>query len=225
MEEDYPITISFDKKEGKIDKIIPISDQDAWVILSRQLRKIKNRVLESKKYVTADDFVVLKDGSVVVLNQMDQFIKKLLLDGRVVPFYCLDNYTAGSLCLTDNSVFINMSHYDHEKSRSLFSNMNSCNFDGIISSNRDLFAFNLIGSPKLAVYINEKVKSFCILGKKSVRNNTLSTIYLVSPKEKDKNSTNWADVKSFQGIFGMSPSIKFNCNGVCIDRKKYYCSF
>ncbi|CAC5394248.1 unnamed protein product [Mytilus coruscus] len=215
IQENYPTTISFDNEKEEIDKIIPISDQDAWVIINRQVRKIKNRVLESTKYVAADDFVVLKDGSVVVLNKYDIFIKKLLLDGRVVPFSCMNNCTARSLGLTENSVFINMCYYDHENSRTVFSNMNSFSFDGIISSTRNLFALNLIGTPKSAVYING---SFCILGRYSFGNNTLSTIYLVSPNEKDNESTNSADVKSFQGIFGMSPSIQFKCNGVCIDK-------
>ncbi|VDI59035.1 Hypothetical predicted protein [Mytilus galloprovincialis] len=218
IKEDYPRTISFDNEKGLIDKIIPISDQDAWVIISRQLRKIKNRVLESTIYERADDFVVLNDGSVVVFHYWNKFIKRLLLDGRVVPFSCLNNCTDGSLCLTENSVFINTSCFDQGNSKTLFQYMNSFDFNGIISSTRNLFAFHLMGSPKLAVYIKGKVTSFCILGKYSVGNNTLSTIYLVSPKEKDNDSTNWADVKSFQGTFGMSPSVEFKCNGVCIDK-------
>ncbi|CAG2205444.1 unnamed protein product [Mytilus edulis] len=32
IKEDYPITISFDNEKGLIDKIIPISDQDAWTV-------------------------------------------------------------------------------------------------------------------------------------------------------------------------------------------------
>ncbi|CAG2217360.1 unnamed protein product [Mytilus edulis] len=190
IKEDYPITISFKYEKGLIDKIIPISDQDAWVIISRQLRKIKNQVLESTKYVTADDFVLLKDGSVVVLNVYDKFIKKLLLDGRVVPFSCLDNYcTAGSLCLAENTVFINMHNllYYNKTSKTVFSNMNCFSFEGILSSTRNVSDLNLTGSPDLAVYINGKVKSFCILCRYSDGNNKLSTIYLVSPKKKTMN--------------------------------------
>ncbi|XP_063404521.1 uncharacterized protein LOC134687986 [Mytilus trossulus] len=218
LQDDYPITISFDNNEGEIDKIIPISDQDAWVIISRKLRKIKNRMLESTQYTSADDFVVLKDGSVVLLCTNDKFIKKLLLDGRVVPFAFMDSYYPYGLCLTENSVFINLCYYNSKDFRIMFSKMNSFGFDGIISTTWDLETLNLSGLPESVLHIDGEETVFCILSKYYSGNEGLSIIYLVKRNKKDTDSTGSVDVKYFQGSFGMSPSIKFKCNGICSDK-------
>ncbi|CAG2205445.1 unnamed protein product [Mytilus edulis] len=129
IQKDYPaITISFEKEEGEIGKIIPVSDRDAWVLTSKKLKKIKNLVLENTTYAKADDFVVLKDGSVLVLNHDDRFIKKLLPGGRLVPFSFMDSYYPRSLCLTEKSVFINLCYFDCNNTRIVLSKMNSFDF-------------------------------------------------------------------------------------------------
>ncbi|VDI12819.1 Hypothetical predicted protein [Mytilus galloprovincialis] len=66
----YPITFQLKQDLTLVRKIIPISEQDAWILANRQLLKIVNHSLDDIVYAdNVSDFVVLKDSCVLILSE------------------------------------------------------------------------------------------------------------------------------------------------------------
>lgn len=78
-----------------------------------------------------------------------------------MPFAFDDSYSPMSLCLTGNSLFIDLCYFDSKNSRTIFRHMSSFNVAGIMSSTWDLSALNINGSLVSVININEKEIIFC----------------------------------------------------------------
>ncbi|CAG2251413.1 TIF1G [Mytilus edulis] len=83
----YPISFQLKQDITFVDKIVPISETDAWILANKQLLKIVNHSLDDIVYADkVCDFVVLKDACVLILSAEISFIIKLLPDRRKVRF-------------------------------------------------------------------------------------------------------------------------------------------
>ncbi|CAG2247258.1 unnamed protein product [Mytilus edulis] len=97
---EYPKTVQLAGNMNMVNKIIPISEKDAWLLSNRQLRKIVDLSLEHKVYADdVDDFVLFKDGCVLILNKQNSFLMKLRTDRRLLKFANVGNDRRIPMCL------------------------------------------------------------------------------------------------------------------------------
>ncbi|XP_071137118.1 RING finger domain and kelch repeat-containing protein DDB_G0271372-like [Mytilus edulis] len=105
----YPITFQLKQDLTLVRKIIPISEQDAWILANRQLLKIVNHSLDDIVYANnVSDFVVLKDSCVLILSEKKSFIMKLLTDGRLVRFANIgeSGRTPHCFCISEDDLLV-----------------------------------------------------------------------------------------------------------------------
>ncbi|XP_063406910.1 uncharacterized protein LOC134690757 [Mytilus trossulus] len=113
---EYPITIELNASVKKpVSKIIPISDEDAWIICENKLCKLKNCKVEDTLYTErVDDIAILGDGSLLLLQRESTYIKRLL--GKRISNFAYPG-TKIPQCLhvmTGNNVIILLDHSGNE---------------------------------------------------------------------------------------------------------------
>ncbi|CAG2247269.1 unnamed protein product [Mytilus edulis] len=85
--DEYPIKFQLKQNTTLVGKIVHFSEKDAWIIANRKLLKIVDHSLQDDVYADkVDDFVILKDGCVLVLSSAESFVMKLLPNRRLVRF-------------------------------------------------------------------------------------------------------------------------------------------
>ncbi|CAC5423144.1 unnamed protein product [Mytilus coruscus] len=204
---EYPLTIELSSSVKKcVSKIIPISEEDAWIICENKLFKLRGCKLEETLYAErVDDMTVLGDGSVILLNRQEKFIKRLL-GKRILNFsnygsnhpICLkatpDDYVIvlvdSSYCMSEIQLdVVQLDNLGIVKSRFSFPYAKSCRpMEITVRNNSDLY-----------IIINEYSP-------------LRSTIVRIDLKTKKLDIYN-----KFSGAIGMNPSAHFICHGLCIE--------
>ncbi|VDI38407.1 Hypothetical predicted protein [Mytilus galloprovincialis] len=92
-----------------VNKIEPISEKEAWLLSNRRLFKIVDHSFQNSVYAYAvNDFVVLKDGCVLILSVNHSFLQKLHTDGRLLTFANVGkaDRTPYCLCVSENDTLV-----------------------------------------------------------------------------------------------------------------------
>ncbi|CAG2226128.1 unnamed protein product [Mytilus edulis] len=205
----YHITIKLSYSvKTCVSKIIPITEEDAWIICENKLYKLKGCKLEETLYSErVDDMTVLSDGSVILLNSQDKFIKRLL-GKRILNFfnYGLDQPMCIKATPDDNVIVLVDSSYSMSAVRLDVVQLDNL---GIVKSQ---FTFSYAKNCRpieLAVQNNSDL--YIIINDYS--SSPRSTIVRVDLKSKKLDANN-----TFTGAIGMNASAHFICNGFVLSR-------
>ncbi|XP_063404292.1 uncharacterized protein LOC134687764 [Mytilus trossulus] len=215
--DEYPISFQLKQDIKIVQKIVPISKKDAWIISNRKLLKIVEHSLQEDVYAeNVDDIVDLKDGCVLILRSDDSFIMKLLPNRRLVRFadvgimYTYPSYNPYCICLKDDIIVTYNWSTTGNKTHGYTSRNNIIwmNTDGIVTE-RSLFSKS---GWKRPCSVQNLESGVCVLYCADFESN-LHSIELLEAKSDKCNK-----LYCFKGIFELTPHRNFECKGICVDK-------
>lgn len=86
-----------------------VSEKEAWLLSNRRLFKFVEHSFQNSVYEhDVNDFVVLKDGCVLILSVKNSLLKKLHTDWRLLTFANAGkaDRTTYCLCVSENDVLV-----------------------------------------------------------------------------------------------------------------------
>ncbi|XP_071123884.1 uncharacterized protein [Mytilus edulis] len=212
------------KEIGRIKKICPISQTDAWILADRQLHKMVNQSIEDTVYADdADDIAVLKKGCVLILRNNSKVIMKLLKNKRLARFANIGNSHDKDMipyCFCnskDDLLTVYLISTSKDQRRGYTNRILQMNKEGILIAEFDFYTLNM-NEPCFIMQNDDS--NVCVLYKKlSYKNNNLHYINVLKAVN-DKCES----IKSFYGIFGYQPSFHFECHGICTNNNNVFVS-
>lgn len=199
----YPKRIPVTELKHNITKIIPTSDDKAWIISGRKLYNLNLSGIKEPQYSDdIDDIALSENGDLFILSRDSTFIFQMNGNGMTTRFTCTDPYTP--LCMdyvhNNSTLLVWMSQKDAR-------HMTLFGMNGIKKA-----SFGLTGSRSGNCYMSSlSCSSFAIVYDveqiTGLRNCIYS--YKIDP----------TSYKSFAGMFGCSPYLQFVCKGICHDEE------
>ncbi|CAG2220073.1 unnamed protein product [Mytilus edulis] len=88
---EYPLTIELSSSvKNCVSKIIPITDDEAWIIGDNKLFKLRGNKLEETLYIErVDDMTMLADGGVLLLNRQTSYIRSSFMSCSFTCWSCV----------------------------------------------------------------------------------------------------------------------------------------
>ncbi|CAC5387859.1 unnamed protein product [Mytilus coruscus] len=107
VENEFPITLKLHGLKHQITKIVPVSEDIIWIQVENCLYKLdqeKGSAVKSQDNV--DDFTMMNDKSLLLLNKSNQYITKRFQDGRTLKFAGVHPFSPLWLDISEDKVAI-----------------------------------------------------------------------------------------------------------------------
>jgi len=199
----YPKRIPVTDLKHNITKIIPTSDDKAWIISGRKLYNLNlSGIKESQYSDDIDDIVLSENGDLFILSRDSTFIFQMNGKGMTTRFTCTDPYTPLCMDYVQNNSTLLVWMGQHDTRHMTVFGMNGikkASFGLTGSISRNCYMSALSSSSFAIVYDVEQITG--------LRNCIYS--YKIEPTSH----------KSFAGTFGCSPYLQFVCKGICYDEE------
>lgn len=210
---DYPVTIELNSSVKKpISKIIPISDEDAWIICENKLCKLKNCKVEDTLYTErVDDMTILGDGSILLLQRKTIYIKRLV-GKRILNFAHPGSFIPQCIHVTpDDNAIVLLDYNGNVGVNELFRKREVIQLDnhGVVQ-NRFSFQYDK-HAIAIAIIVRNNTELYILFHDTyyTPQRGIIARIDL-------KTKTFYTD-KVFTGAIGMTASIQFICHGLCFE--------
>lgn len=199
----YPKRIPVTDLKYNVTKIIPTSDDEAWIISGRKLYNLNISGIKESQYSNdIDDIALSENGDLFILSRDSTFIFQMNRKGVTTRFTCTDPYTP--LCMDyeqNNSTLLVWMNQKDARHMTLFG------MNGIKKS-----SFGLMGSKSGNCYMSAmSCSSFAIVYDVEQITGLRNCIYSYKIRP--------TSYKSFAGMFGCSPYLQFVCKGICYDEE------
>ena len=199
----YPKRLPVTDLKHNITKIIPASDDKAWIISGRKLYNLKPSGIKESQYSDdIDDIALSENGDLFILSRDSTFIFQMNGKGMTTRFTCTDPYTP--LCMdyvqNNSTLLVWMSQKDAR-------HMTLFGMNGIKKA-----SFGLFGSRSGNCYMSSlSCSNFAIVYDVEQLTGLRNCIYSYKIEP--------TSYKSFAGMFGCSPYLQFVCKGICYDEE------
>lgn len=193
--------LSFSGLEKKITKMIPISNEKAWMHAESSLYIVNEKGNLDLIYENGvDDFANFSDGSLLILSQSDFFIKRRLQSGKLVPFTSVKSCYPVRLDINSkNEVAIIVKRSEWVVG---YNNM------------QDVFYFTMFcgkGIKTQEMRIGLQTNSIC-----GIKHTESNSLYFVHNNYVTCRDFQTNELTNFSGVFGMTPSTCFETYGIAI---------
>ena len=205
VENEFPITLKLHGLKHQIQKIIPVSENIIWMQVGNFLYQLDQEKVAAVNILdNVDDFTMMKDESLLLLNKSNQNITRRVRDGQTVKFTNVHPCSPLWLDVSLDKVAIVVTEKQNKwvgKGLQL-----SNDYHIVIFCNRGI-QLHRIKSVDLPVSFQ------CILGIKLTKCHSL---FFINKTTVDRRHLDTNENKHFNGIFGMNPAKRFQTAGLSL---------